>query len=138
MLYGGEVTVPKSTTKDNAVETTFELTHGVITRVLFYPRPGHASLCHAQVFHWEHQIFPIDPEQDLHGDSSPIIWEEWYELFYAPFELKVKAWNDDDTYPHTFDIYFDVLPQEAILTFAVAKMLASLAGLMYPREVTSA
>jgi hypothetical protein len=135
MLYGGEVTVPKSTTQDDPVETTFELTYGVITRVMFYPRPGHAGLVHVQVDHWEHQIFPLDPEQDLHGDSHPIIWEEWYELFYSPFELKVRAWNDDDTYAHTFDIWFDVLPPEALPTYAFREALTSLYLIQNPREI---
>jgi len=128
MLYGGEVTVPKSTTKDNPVETIFKLTHGVITRVIFVPRPGTASLCHAQVYHWEHQIFPLDPDQDLHGDSVALNWEESYNMLSAPFELKVRSWNEDDTYDHTFDIWFDVTPLEATPEYLYDQLTGALIG----------
>lgn len=136
MLYGGEITVPKNTTKDNAIETIFSVTYGVITKVLFYPRPGHASLCHAQVYRWEHQIFPTDLEQDLHGDNHSIIWEELFELFTPPFELLVKAWNDDDTYDHTFDIFFEVLPPEAILSYVLGDMFTSTVAPLYSRAIS--
>jgi len=133
MLYGGSVTVPKNTTKAAPVEQLFKVAHGVITRVMFYPRPGHAGLCHAKVYHWEHQVFPLDPEQDLHGDTYPIIWEESYEMLVAPYELKVRAWNDDDTYEHTFDIWFELTPPSANIGSALVNALKPLISIFYPQ-----
>ena len=135
MLYGGTITVLTTHTKAAPLETVFKLTHGIITRVLFYPRPGQKAMCHAKVLYWEHQIFPTDPEQDLHGDANPIIWDEWYELYKFPFEVTVVAWNDSTTYDHTFDIWFAVMPIESTVSYALSKALGAFIGMVQPKII---
>lgn len=112
MWYDVAITVPKSTTEDTPVETVISVTHGVITRVSFRPRPGHSALCHVRVYYHEHQLWPVSREEDLHGDRDPIEWDDYEEIFTDPYELVVRAWNDDDTYPHTFDLGFALIPEE--------------------------
>jgi hypothetical protein len=51
---------------------------------------------------------------DFAGDTFPIDWEEYYECYQPPYELKIKGWNDDDTYEHTFDIFVAILPQDVV------------------------
>lgn len=136
MLYGGSVTVPQNTAETSPVVTYFKVSHGVLTRVLFYPRPGHAGLCHAKVYRRTHQIVPADLEQDLHGDAYPIIFDEWHEIFGRPYELKVVAWNEDDTYSHTFDIWFEVIPKASTMRYALAAVLGDLISALLPRSIT--
>jgi len=126
MFYSRSITVPPNTAEVNAVEQTIDLSHGVITRVIFRPRPGHASLLHVRVFHRRHQIFPENADDDLHGDADPVEWPEWYEMFESPFTLTIFAWNDDDTYSHTFDIAFAVIPKYAALPYVMVSAISEL------------
>lgn len=124
-----------NTSEANAVEQTIDLSHGVIIKVIFRPRPGHASVLHVRVFHRRHQIFPDNADDDLHGDTFPVEWEEWYEMFEKPFTLTIRAWNDSTRYPHTFDIAFAVLPKYAALPFAVARAIGDMFRLLSPRRI---
>ena len=135
MFYSRSLTIPPNTTEPNAIETVIDLSYGVITKVIFRPRPGHASLLHARVFHRRHQIFPDNADDDLHGDTHPVIGEARYEMFEKPFTLTILAWNDDDTYPHTFDIAFIVLPKMAMFPYAVSKAISNLAAILSPRRI---
>lgn len=135
MFFSRSITIPANTSEANAIETIIDLSHGVITKVIFRPRRGHASLLHCRVFHRRHQIFPENADDDLHGDEFPIEWDEWYEIFEKPFTLTILAWNDDDTYPHTFDIAFAVIPKYAALPFAMAKTIYDLFGAVLPRRI---
>ena len=135
MFYSRCITVPILGAAGNPVEHTIDLSHGVITRVIFRPRPGHHSLLHCRVYHRRHQIFPDNADDDLHGDTFPIEWEEWYEMFEKPFTLTIWAQNDDDTYPHTFDIAFAVLPKFAALPYAFARAISDLFSLLSPKRM---
>lgn len=132
MFYSKSITIPPNTPEANAVETSVALSHGIVTKVIFRPRPGHAALLHCKVFHRRHQIFPSSGDDDLHGDTFPVEWEEWYEVPEKPFYLEIRAWNDDDTYPHTFDIAFAVLPQWVALPYAIMKAIRDLIDYLWP------
>jgi len=135
VLYSRSMTIEANTAEADAIEENIFLAHGVITKVMFRPRPGHASLLHVRVFHRRHQIFPDNADDDLHGDEYPVEWPEWYEMFEKPFTLTIMAWNDDDTFPHTFDIAFAVLPKYAALPFAVAKAFGEIIGALSPKNI---
>jgi len=135
VFYSRSITVPANTAEGTFRETTIDLSHGVITGVIFRPRPGHASLLHVRVFHRRHQLFPDNADDDLHGDTFPVQWREWYEMFEKPFTLTIFAWNDDDTYSHTFDIAFEVLPKYAALPFALARAFSNIVSLLSPRRI---
>lgn len=135
MFYSRSITVPPNTREGTFPETVIDLSHGVITRVIFRPRPGHASLLHVRVFHRRHQIFPDNADDDLHGDTFPVEWEEWYEMFEKPFTLTIMSWNDSQRYAHTFDIAFEVLPKFAALPYAFARALSDIFSLLSPKRI---
>lgn len=135
MFYSKTMTIPANTPANTPIETTIALSHGVITKVIFRPRPGHASLLHVKVFHGRHQIFPSSGDDDLHGDSFPVQWEDWYEINMKPFFLTISAWNDDDTYPHTFDFAVAQLPKYAVLPFAMMRAISDLVAMLSPRRI---
>ncbi|MBA7692258.1 hypothetical protein ES703_100821 [subsurface metagenome] len=99
------------------------------------PRPGHAALAHLVILHHEHQIAPSTGSMDFHGDTFPIDWEEYYESYQPPFELKLKGRNEDDTYPHTFTVYVVVLPRRAIIALAVTDAIKSVFGMLSPKRI---
>jgi hypothetical protein len=135
MFYGGIVNVPKNTLSTAPVEVVFPISYGVIRQVIYVPRPGTAGLCHSKVYYHNQQIFPLDPDQDLHGDSVALVWPEWIECFSKPYELVVRAWNDDDTYPHAFDLWISELPKWVCLPYAFTKGLTDLVSLLSPKNI---
>jgi hypothetical protein len=142
MLFQGTITIPKSTTEDAPVEQMLVIARGIITKFIVRPRPGHASLAHLVILHHEHQIAPSTENMDLHGDAAPLDWEDYYECYQPPYELKLVGWNDDDTYQHAFDVYVAILPRKAIIITALSDMLqnflstiAGLFGVFFPKPV---
>ena len=135
MLFQASITMPKNTTEARAITVIMPIALGIITKIMVRPRPGHAALAHLVILHHEHQIAPSTRNMDFHGDTPPIDWEEYYESYQPPFELKLKGWNDDDTYPHTFDVFVAVLPRKAIIALAIVDAIKSIFGMLSPKRI---
>lgn len=135
MLFEASITIPKNTTKASPTIVTFGIAHGIITKIMVRPRPGHAGLAHLVMRHHETQIAPSTENMDFSGDTFPIDWEEYYESYQPPYELKLQGWNDDDTYPHTFDVFVAILPRKAILALAIVDAIKSGLGVLSPRRI---
>ncbi len=135
MLFEASITIPKNTTKASPTTEILKIAHGIITKIMVRPRPGHAALAHVVILHHEHQIAPSTENMDFSGDTFPIDWEEYYESYQPPYELKIKGWNDDDTYQHTFDIFVAILPRKAILALALVDAIKSLFGILSPKRI---
>ncbi len=135
MLFEASITIPKNTTQSSPTSLTLKIAHGIITKIMVRPRPGHAALAHCVILHHEHQIAPSTVSMDFSGDTFPIDWEEYYESYQPPYELKIKGWNDDDTYPHTFDIFVAILPRKAVLALAIVDAIKGILGMLSPKRI---
>ena len=135
MLFEASITIPKNTTQAAPEEVILKIAHGIITKIMVRPRPGHAALAHCVIRHHEHQIAPSIEGMSFSGDTFPIDWEEYYEMYHEPYELKLEGWNDDDTYPHTFDVFVAVLPRKAILALAVVDAIKGILGILSPKRI---
>ena len=135
MLFQASITIPKGTAKTNPTTAILGIAHGIITKIMVRPRPGHAALAHLVILHHEHQIAPSTEGMDFHGDTFPIDWEEYYESYQPAYELKLVGWNTDDTYPHTFDVFVAVLPRKAILALAIVDAIKSAFGMLSPKRI---
>ena len=135
MLFEAAITIPSGQTKADPEVEILKIAHGIITKIMVRPRPGHHALAHCVILHHEHQIAPSTENMDLSGDELPIDWEEYYESYQPPYELKIEGWNDDDLYPHTFDIFVAILPRKAILALAVVDSIKSIFGLLSPKRI---
>ena len=129
MLFEASITIPKETPSTAPEEKILRIAHGIISKIMVRPRPGHAALAHCVILHHEHQIAPSTENMDFAGDAFPIDWEEYYEVYQPPYELKIKGWNEDDTYEHTFDIFVAVLPRKGIIATAVVDSIRDLFSL---------
>ena len=129
MLFKASITIPKNTLKVSPTTVLMPIAHGIITKLMVRPRPGHAALAHLVILHHEHQIAPSIQDMDFAGDTFPIDWEEYYESYQPAYELKLKGWNDDDTYEHTFDVFVAVLPRKAIIATAISDVIKDLFSL---------
>ena len=135
MLFEASITIPKSTSASSPKTQILTIAHGIITKFMVRPRPGHAALAHLVILHREHQIAPSTEGMSFSGDTFPIDWEEYYEMYHEPYELKLKGWNEDDTYPHTFDVFVSILPRKAIIAYQIADAIKSAFGMLSPTRI---
>jgi hypothetical protein len=135
MLFETSITIPKSTDSTAPTTVLLRVAHGIITKIMVRPRPGHAGLAHCVILHHEHQIAPSTENMDFAGDTFPVDWEEYYEVYQPPYELKIKGWNDDDTYAHTFDIFVAILPRKAIIATAIIDALKGFFRMLLPQRI---
>ena len=135
MLFEASITIPKDTAAASPTVVIMKIAQGIITKIMVRPRPGHAALAHLIIKHHEHQIAPSTESMDFSGDTFPIDWEEYYESYQPPYELKLVGWNEDDTYPHTFDVYVAVLPRRAIMALAIVDAIKGILGALSPKRI---
>jgi len=135
MLFQADITITAGKTKAAPEIKILGIAHGIITKMMVRPRPGHTAHAHLIILHHEHQIAPSTENMDFAGDTFPIDWEEYYESYQPPYELKLIGWNPDGTYPHTFTVYVAVLPRKAILALAIVDAIKSLFGMLSPRRL---
>lgn len=135
MLFQADITIPKNTTEAIPTIVMLGIAKGIITKIMVRPRPGHAALAHLVILHHETQIAPSTTNMDFHGDTFPIDWEEYYESYEPPFELKLKGWSDSQRYAHTFDVYVAVLPRKAIIALSVVDAIKSIFGMLSPKRI---
>ena len=101
MYYEWAIAVPANTLAAAPVETVLELTAGVIVGLEVQFPAGCAGLAHCKILHWESQKWPTPPSTSFASDGHAIVVPENYELSTPPYDLRVVAWNLDDTYAHT-------------------------------------
>jgi len=138
MLFEQSITIAANVTKTSPTTSVLGIAHGIVSKIMVRPRPGHHGLAHLVIKHHEHQIAPSTENMDFHGDAFPIDWEEYYESYQPPYELKLVGWSDDDTYPHTFDIFVAVLPRKAIIALAIVDAIKSVLGMLSPKRIFTA
>ena len=135
MLFQASITIPKNTLETSPTELTLKIAHGIITKFMVRPRFGHSGLAHLVILHHEHQIAPSTENMDLHGDTFPIDWEEYYESYQPPYELILKGWNEDDTYPHTFDVFVIILPRKSTVSPSVTNSIKDMLSMLSPKRI---
>ncbi len=135
MLFEASITIPKNTASTSPTTEIMTIANGIITKKMVRPRPGHAGLAHLIIRHHEHQIAPSTENMSFSGDTFPIDWEEYYESYQPPYELKLQGWNLDDTYPHTFDVFVAVLPRKAVLALAIVDAIKGIFGALSPKRI---
>lgn len=118
-IYSRVFTVPKATEKEYELEVEGD----VITYVrLRYP-PGSQGLLKVAVFYGIKQIFPYEEDTWFYGDDEIIDWQEYWELPETPCTLKIKAVNEDETYPHSFYFIVNVQRKEDTLAGQIASKI---------------
>lgn len=108
MFYETHPTIPANTAQTAPLDTDVPIHPGIVKRVEIHFPPGCAALVHVQIYHWERQVWPSNPDSSFVGDTFPITWSEDYAIVDPPFVLTVKGWNDDELYPHAPIIRFQI------------------------------
>lgn len=113
MDYKATLDVPANTTETDPLIQELPIAPGVIIGLWMYFPPGSALLSHLRVFKGEWQLWPTSPGEAYEGDGMSMEFSEWYPLYPPPWELTLKAWNEDTFYDHQILFRVSILPFEA-------------------------
>lgn len=135
MIFTKDITVLAGTTEKVPKEEIIKIAHGIITWFSVNFPNGCCGEVNCVILFHEHQIAPSTKGMTMIGDGFPIAWEEYYEVYQPPYELKVKLWSPDATYDHTITIDVAILPRKAIIALAVADAIKNIFGLLSPKRI---
>ena len=114
MFFDYSVTIPFSTTQAAWLEQDLKLSAGVIHHVEVGFPWGCAGLVYVTLWHMDHQLWPLNPGGAFNSDDEVIAWDDRFELTSPYNWLRARLWNLDDTFDHTIELRFGILPAEEI------------------------
>jgi len=120
MWYMASVEVPPSTSETQPVVEEIPLTLGTIERVLVGFPYGCAGLVHVTLHDKGWQILPWTLGESLAWDDYMFDLQLHYPLVSEPYTVIVRAWNQDDSYPHTVFVGIGLTegqPDDSFLNF---------------------
>jgi hypothetical protein len=115
MIYFSTITNPANTSEGNAIATDMAITKGLIWLIEFEFPSGCAGLVHVQIFDGAYQMFPATYNQSLRGDGIVVKYDDLYMKLNPPYTLRIKTWNDDDTFQHTIQVRVGIASIEAFM-----------------------
>jgi len=128
MFYRFAVTVPKNTPKESPVEQMVRLTAGVVEKVEITFPSGCAGLVGLRILRGGHVVWPTSPGEWFVSDDYTISFPERYPILDEPLELRLQAYNLDDTYNHTPVVRLAVKTEEPDWLSFIAYKLDELAN----------
>lgn len=104
MIYASTITTAANTAEKSIPDVILKVTSGLIWLFEVDFPPGCCGLHHIQIFDGSYQVLPSTPGESLHGDNVTMQFNDLYLKAGAPFELKIRTWNLDDTFPHIVQV----------------------------------
>jgi len=114
MIYAYSLVVPANTPSLSPVTHELRLARGIISRVEIEFPPGCAGLVMARVLYRERQIYPTNPEGYFRADGYTISFDDDRLINSTPYHVKLVAWSEDDTFPHTISFRFLVVHEVSV------------------------
>ena len=136
MFFEYPVTVPAGTLKAAPVVEELPLAAGAITRVDVQFPAGCSGMVHVSIWRSDHQLWPVNLDNDIAGEDAIVSWPESYDLEDEPFSVIAKAWSPGTTHDHTITLRFALLSLEEMREARQAPgLLRRLAQLLLGRGV---
>ncbi|OGO08506.1 MAG: hypothetical protein A2Y61_03985 [Chloroflexi bacterium RBG_13_60_13] len=112
MFFEFPLTVPADTAE--AVPATLEavLAAGTVIRVDVQFPAGCVGMVHLSIWRADHQVWPVNLDNDIAGEDVVITWPESYDLEDGPYAFTLKGWSPGTTYDHTVTVRFSLLSLE--------------------------
>ncbi len=111
MFYDKTLTIPANTLEAGVVSEKLVCTHGVVHRVEVEFPKGCSGLAYFRVKVSEHQIWPTNPGEWFRSDDHAIGFNEYFQFYDSPYELKLEGYNLDDSYSHSITLRVGILPR---------------------------
>ena len=135
MLYSKHITIAKNTGEDNPSRTKIKVNKGMIYYFWITFPPGCVGLVKFRIYHEGHPFLPVNQNDYIRGDNVTFQFPSFQEIKQNPEILTVEAWNEDDTYDHTIDIVFIILPKKYIMPVGATEgIMESLKSLVIHKD----
>jgi len=115
MLFKLTRSVPANTTKNNPDFQKLKIARGTLEQWFIVMPEEAADLLHVAVEYHNTQIMPFTGSTWLHGLFVPIVMKESIEIKDSPYYLDVYAYNEDDTYPHEYNLHVNIIPERPVI-----------------------
>lgn len=135
MIFAKSFTVTTEHTESAPLADTIKLAHGIITRVRVWMPRGCHGLVYCKLKHHDKSIFPSVEDMFLMTDGEPLEWDEYYEFYQPPYELKFVGWSHGTIYEHVVTIFIVVLPRKAVMALAIVDAIKSFFGMLSPKRI---
>lgn len=112
MLYAEHVTFPHGQTENTATRRYLRVNRDVIFTVWIAFPAGCAGLTKVRIYHEGHPFLPSQKDEYIRADDYTFNIPVFHEVLGAPEQLTIEGWNEDDSYDHTIDFYFLILPKK--------------------------
>jgi len=110
MYYLKFYTIPAKTAQTDPFVGVHEMVPGIICRVDVGFTHGTFGLTHVQIFRHEHQLYPTTPGYSFAWDNYVFSIHDNFPLIEVPFNLSIRAWNEDNTYDHAIFVGVELEP----------------------------
>jgi len=104
VIYASSITTDAVTAEGSKEDVTLQITSGLIWMFEVDFPPGCCGLLHVQIFDGLYQVLPASPGESLHGDNVTVHFDDLYFKQAAPFELKIRTWNEDEKWSHAVQV----------------------------------
>lgn len=112
MLFWGSTSIPANTPVSTPLEYKIKITKGTVSKISVYFPWGCAGLCGVQILHYTWQLLPLSRTEYLIGNDLWLEFDYDYLVDTEPYEVIVRAYNNDDTYLHTPLVAVEMLSSE--------------------------
>lgn len=109
MQFNFAIEVDENTTEGDPKREKVKLSIGILTKVSVLLPWGCAGLVGVRILHYEHQLYPTNPDAWFIGNDVFIEFEDEYLILEGPGEFIIEAYNLDDFYSHSPIVGFNVL-----------------------------
>lgn len=109
MIYCKEIVIPSGTAMKFPLRSQVDVVEGVVKRVWVRWRWGAADLAGCAIFRGGFQLWPTTLGEWFHSSEHETVFDEQYLVDDEPLHFIVKAYNEDDTFPHKLWIGFSVI-----------------------------
>jgi len=135
VLFSKSFTVLTTHTESAPLTAILPIAHGIINRVSVWFPPGCHGLVYCKLKHHEHTIFPSTEDMYLTGSGFPVEWDEYYESYQPPYELKFVGWSYGTVYSHVITVNVVILPRKAVLATGIVDAIKDFFGSLFPKRI---
>ena len=110
MQFAYSIIILPNTTEASPKREITKVCYGVLKQVSVYFPWGCAGLVGIRILHYEHQLFPTNPDEWFTGNEIEIKFGCEYLILQGWNDFKIEGYNEDDFYKHTPVVTLNVLP----------------------------
>ncbi len=110
--YVVDLALPANTLAASPVDLDVVLVDGWVAQVALLFPPGPATLAHVQLMVDGVQLYPTGVGQSFHPDNQLVVIPCDFDvpLVGASYQVTLRGWNLDDTWPHTIQAHIWAIP----------------------------